>query len=416
MKITLISPDTLPLPLKDNTPETIYENGKEYSMSDKCSRTTGLGKRIWKIATELAREDDFDVHVLVPDLNYPGKEWIDEERLLFNIRAYNFKEATWNWSEELDHKLKNSDFVIAQTATGTAFKNCSVLPSNVNLIVDGFVPIYAELPCSILGQSSISRKIIWNTFMQQYQGLITRANCVLYANDRQYYYYEGQFFSMGKLSWKAFKFSPLLKVPQGIDINDKVINENHSSTRLKLLWYGPTYPWYKPEKILDIMQYVSNTDIDFVGIKHPRYKNTYERFFKKFFESNAGKHNVTVKEEFHDNPAELYKEYDAGVILARDWLEEKYSSRGRVLDMLSHGLPILLNRDNSFFGELSYLKDSLYPITSQTLRRDITKFENDKSVLKVSDKSFRVLQKKLAWDTVVEPLKEYIRRFADEKE
>ena len=77
MRITLISPDTLPLPIKDSAPDIIYENGKEYSMVDKCSRTTGLGKRVWKIATELAREDNFDIKVLVPDLNYPGKDWID---------------------------------------------------------------------------------------------------------------------------------------------------------------------------------------------------------------------------------------------------------------------------------------------------------------------------------------------------
>ena len=415
MKITLISPDTLPLPIRENAPENIIENGKEFSLRNKCSRATGLGKRIWKMATELARENDFDVHVLVPDLNYPGKEWIDEECLLFKVTPYNFKIATWNWSEELDNKLKHSDFVIVQTATGTAFKNCSVLPSSVNLIVDGFVPIYAELPCSILGQSSIARKILWSTFSEQYTNLLRRSNCVLYANDRQYYYYEGQFFAINKLNWRAFKFSPLLKIPQGIDIHDKITNAN-TSTRLKLLWYGPVYPWYKPEKLLDIAPYLQNTDIDFVGIKHPRYENTYNKFFKKFFDANTSTKNITIIEEFQDNPAELYKEYDAGIILAREWLEDKYSSRGRVLDMISHGLPVLLNRNNPFFIELGYLDDSLYSVTSQTLRKTITKFEKNKSLLKVSDKSHESLQKKLSWNVVMEPLIDYIRRFSDEKE
>jgi hypothetical protein len=411
VKITIISPDTVPLPIKETAPEFIEEDGKKFSLRDKCCRTTGLGKRAWRIAETLAKEENFDVTVLVPNYNYPGKEFIDEDRLLFNVESYNFKAAAWHWSEELDNRLKNSDFVIVQTAAGVAFKNCSVLPGNVNVIVDGFVPIFAELPCTILGRSSISRKILWDTFTEQYLGLITRANCVLYSNDRQYYYYEGQFFSIGKLSWKAFKFSPLLKVPCGVDINKKVQNENKSS-RLKLLWYGPVYPWYKPEKLLEVAQYLTNTDIDFVGIKHPRYENTYNRFFKKFFDTNSETKNLNVIEDFCDNPSELYRNYDAGIVLARDWLEEKYSSRGRILDMLSHGLPVIFNRENAFFMELSYLPDSIYPTSSNTLRKDITRFENNKSILKVSDKSHKLLQDNLSWDVVTEPLIDYIRRFA----
>jgi len=412
----MISPDTLPLPIKSSAPETIKEDGKEYNLRDKCSRMTGLGKRVWKIAEVLAKEDNFDVTVLVPDLNYPGKENIDEASLLFKVEPYNFKAASWNWSEELDRKLKVADYVIVQTATGVAFKNCSVLPSNVNVIADGFVPIFAELPCTMLGSSSISRKIRWGTFVDQYLGLLLRSNCVLYANDRQYYYYEGQFFAINKLDWKAFKFSPLLKVPLGVDIVDRVEKTNNS-TKLKLLWYGPLYPWYKPERLLEVLPSLQNTSIDFVGVQHPRYKNIYKNFFKRFFESNSSTRNMNIVEDYCDEPSTLYKDYDAGIVLARDWLEEKYSIRGRILDMISHGLPVLFNKGNCLFNELGYISDSIYPITAHTIKKDISKFEANKSLLKVSDKSHKLLQQNLAWSVVTEPLIDYIRRFrANEKE
>ena len=271
------------------------------------------------------------------------------------------------------------DFVIIQSATGAGFKNCAVLPGNINVIVDGFVPLFAELPCTILGNSTISRKVFWEEFRQQYLNLITRANCVLYATDRQYYYYEGQFFATDKLNWKAFKFSPLLKVPLGVDKIERVIKEE-KSTRLKLLWFGPIYPWYRPEKLLEIAPNLKNTDIDFIGVKHPRYGNTYNNFFRKFFESNASTYNVTVTEEFCDNPRDLFKNYDAGIVLARDWLEEKYSVRGRVLDMISHGLPVILNENNSLFTELRFLQDSLYPTNAHTLKRDINKLTKDEQI------------------------------------
>ena len=392
--IILISPDTLPLPLKETAPEKIVENGQSYSLKDKCFRMTGLGKRVWSLATVLAKTNEFDVTILVPNLNYPGKEHIDEEKLLFNIEPYNFKAAAWDWSEELDRRIKGVNFVIVQTAAGVGFKNCSVLPSSVNVIADGFVPIFAELPCTLLGQSSISRKVFWDKFSDQYLKLLLRSNCVLYANDRQYYYYEGQFFAINKLDWKAFKFSPLLKVPLGVDIVDKV--KRPKGSKLKLLWYGPVYPWYKPEKILDAAANLTNTTIDFIGIKHPRYMSSYNKFFKKFFDAVEGARNINIVEDVCDDHYKLYEEYDAGIVLARDWLEEKYSSRGRVLDMISHGLPVLLNKGNSFFNELSYLPDSIYPITSRTIRKDLADLEENKSILTVSDRSHELLQKNLA--------------------
>ena len=414
-KIVIISPDTLPLPLTSDAPEFIEENGNKYSMKDKCSRVTGLGNRAWKITENLATNTDFDVTVLVPDLNYPGKQYIDTTGLNFKIETYSYKAALWNWSQELDRRLKHCDFVIIQTATGVGFKNCSVLPGNVNVIVDGFVPLYTELPCTILSQSTIFKKILWNTFTDHYTGLLLRANCVLYANDRQSYHYEGQFHAIGKLDWSSFTFSPLLKIPYGID-KVEMVKRTEDEHTFRLLWLGPVYPWYKPEKILDVVPHLKNTTIDFIGVRHPRYTNAYNNFFKKFFEPHQDTHNIIIKEDFHttdlDTPGEIYKEYDAGIVLARDWLEERYASRSRILDMISYGLPVLTNNTNSFFNELNFLNDSLYGITSKTLRKDLTKLEEDKSRLRVSQTSHKILQQRLSWSVIVKDLEEYIRRFS----
>ena len=43
-KIAILSPDTVPLPLKDNFPEKIQEGTKQFSTKDKCIRTTAPGK------------------------------------------------------------------------------------------------------------------------------------------------------------------------------------------------------------------------------------------------------------------------------------------------------------------------------------------------------------------------------------
>ena len=95
-KIAILSPDTVPLPLKENCPKTMYEDGKKFSTSDKCQRITALGKRSWKFATHLSNIDEFDVTLLVPSLNTPSKEYIDHDNINFQIQTYNFKSANWD--------------------------------------------------------------------------------------------------------------------------------------------------------------------------------------------------------------------------------------------------------------------------------------------------------------------------------
>ena len=409
-KISILSPDTVPLSLTKNAPVSIIEDGKEYSILDKCTRSTGLGNRAWKMAEILSKDPDFQVTLFVPDLNFPGSEYINISGVKFKIRSYNFKAALWNWSEELDRKLKGEDFVIVQSTVGTGFLNCAVLPPHVNVILDGYIPILAELPCALLGYSSVYKKTFWNRFMDQYTQLLKRADCVLYANDNQQYYYEGQLFSLGRLNWSAYQFSPLHKVPFGIDFIETSTARvclNKTTNSLKLLWVGTVYPWYNPEVLIKQMEDLDNVSIDFVGIVHPRYKKSYYAYFSKFFERASDYHNINVIENYQEID---YNDYDAGIILAHDWLEEKYSVRSRVLDMLANRLPVLINRGNPLFTEIDG-KSGLYDITSDDLSEKLTYWAANKHNLIVSDDTVSFIRNHLNWDTVLKGLKNYIKRF-----
>ena len=245
----------------------------------------------------------------------------------------------------------------------------------------------------------------------QYQDLIRRSNCILYANNRQHSYYEGQFFMTQKLNWKSFKFSPLLKVPYGIDRTKPVEKTTNDIDKLKLLWYGPVYPWYCPEIIIEKLKYNEHILIDFVGIQHPRYKRIYTSYFKNFFDTIADTPNMNVIEEYCDDSLSLFKNYDAGIILANDWLEEKYSHRCRVLEMAASGFPVIINEGNSLYEELDFLKPMLHPVRLNHLVEDLIDIKEHKEKLNIKEDELEKVYQVMSWDNVISPLIDYIRRF-----
>lgn len=412
-KIAILSPETVPLPLKDNCPPTLLEGTKEFSVLDKCVRTTAPGKRSWRFAEYLSKEKDFEVTLFIPDLNMPNQEFIDKSKINFNIKSYSFKAANWEWSSELDRKLIKFDFVIIQSTTGTGFINCSVLPSRVQLLVDGWVPFLAELPATLLTYERMYRKVFWNKkFIPQYQDLLRRSNCVLYANDRQHYYYEGQFFANGKLDWSSFKFSPLLKVPYGIDQATETQSKLDPTQPLKLLWYGPVYPWYDPEILIEAIKKKPEIYLDFVGVLHPRYGRIYNNSYKKLFDSLKEVPNINVVEEYCDNSRDLFTQYDAGIVIAKDWLEEKYSHRCRILDMISNGLPVITNKGNALYEEFSFLKDkAIHTISTNNIGDELEYIKEHKAILNIDKQTADKFYTTLNWEKVLFPVTDYIKRF-----
>jgi len=409
--VAIVSPDTVPLTLKDDFPETIKEGNFEFSTKDKCIRTTAPGKRSWRFAEYLSKQKDFDVTLFVPELNFPPREYIDTSNINFELQSYNYKAANWEWSSELDRKLKKYDFVVIQTTSGTGFLNGTVLPRTTNLILDGWIPFLAELPCVLLNYGRMYRKVFWSKkFLGQYQDLLRRANCVLYANERQHYYYEGQFFMISKLDWSAYKFSPLLKIPYGVD-EPQIIEKQQDNPKLNLLWYGPIYPWYAPEVVLDAVKHSENVNVDFVGVVHPRYKKIYNSYYRKFFEEAKERENINIVEEYCDDSLELFKKYDAGITIARDWLEEQFSHRCRILEQISNGFPVIINNGNALYEEVPILRHALHPVHTDRMLQDLDSIAADKTKLEIDEKQINLIYEELKWEKVLAPVVDYINNF-----
>jgi hypothetical protein len=354
-KVLILGVDTLPLTLTEDAPKTFVYDNIEYDIKDKCCRATALGTRTWQTANQLK---EFKPTILVPDINYPGEQYI--ANIEFTIKSYDYKKATFNYSEELDEYIKEHDTIIFPMIGGIGAKNFWKVPEDKVVIYDGFENQLLSLPYALQNKDEKYKEDYSRNYKYHYNLNFERIDYILYCNEPMRYFFESQLYLNGKLGYNNFKESPLIKFPYTLENRDlkinreKVVVKNNKlivDSSLKLLWYGPSYPWYDIETLIDVIGTTDNVTLDFVAVKHPRYKNSYnESLFKDL------PHNIKVIEEYQDERWEIYKNYDAGILLSKEYVENKYNTRCRLYDMLSYGLPIITNESTPIFKELEMEK------------------------------------------------------------
>ncbi len=405
-KLCIISPDTIALPLCDNTPETLVQNNTSYLVTDKCVKSTAIGKRAENFAKFLSNK--FDVTVLIPDLNFPGLAYIKTSEINYRVKSYCYKDAQWSYSQELSDELNSYDIVIIQTTAGIGFDVVSKLNKKVFVVVDAWVPLLVEFPASVSYHNDQEmKKTSWNRLREQYSNLLKRANLLLYANNKQKCFYEGQLYLLDILSVNDLDYNnkKLLKVPYGIEKPKFVKRKKHDG--LKLLWYGAFYPWYDPLLLIDSIKNHNNISIDFFGAKHPRYTN----YFKTQFDIELLKSytNIHIIEEYSlDDPTELFSNYDACIMITKDWIENKYSHRVRVLEVISRDMPLLINSGSSLLEEHGFLIDNVVELSTKHLLRDLEYLSQHKDILDALNSKdstrFFTLFDALSWKSILTPL------------
>jgi len=401
--ISIVAPDTVPLPIRNEVLQGLDSTEKANFLSKYCDAST-YGIRSWKFAEELAKH--FDVTLLIPDCYYPEQSCIDTSNIKFEIESYNYRIAAWNWSQELDRKLKKANFVITQTSSGSGIQNCAVLPSTVNLIVDGWSVLPLELSGQLLTHSKISRKVFWKRAMTQYSEIVTRANCLLIANEKQLHFYEGFFYGIDKHNYNSFQFSPILKVPCGVEQTTKT-RTIQDSTDLRLLWLGPIQSWDYPELLLKEVINYDDIAVDFVNIRHARQPKVFNTYFKPYFERIDDISNMSV---LKSNEPDL-NSYDFVISLCRNWILSSYIHKSWLLDVIEQGVPVVTNSEDALYHEVDFLRDSICPVDINFVKGQLEDLRKRKHEYNVSEVTKSRLHDIFSWQNVLLPVVDYIHNF-----
>jgi len=382
-KIAVISPDSFL--------ETSYHN------------LTLPERRVYQISKLLSAVDDFEITVLVPTKKDKVVASILDDDEKIKKDTYSFSAAYFSWSEELDRKLLRYDFVIIQTATGVGFQNCAVLPKKINVIVDAWIPMITQYPVDLLNKHRIQRRFSWDTFLPQYQKLLERANCILCANDKQRYFYEGQFFMIEKLGWDAFKFSPIHKIPYSMVDNTPI--RKYSSDKKKIIWFGDIHQY---DALAELITAIKGTDI-FLDVVY-RTNNVDNQKNRYSLSNLASLLNDNVRMINANDPIN-FDEYYAGVYINNNWLEDGYSNNSDIFELLFRGIPVYTNNYFELHQEYPYLINNgvFYTPDVNTTIEHITD-----GTASFSNKAIISLREQHAPIKIAQTLINYIRAFKNE--
>jgi hypothetical protein len=97
-------------------------------------------------------------------------------------------------------------------------------------------------------------------------------------------------------------------------------------------------------------------------------------------------------------------------MLSKNWIENKYSHRVRVLEAISRNMPLIINKGSSLLDDLSFLAQNIHEINSNDLLQELEDIYEHKNTLNDTDTSSRFLQihEVFSWTNILTPLQEII--------
>lgn len=312
----------------------------------------GTGLRYWRIACGL-KNAGLQVDLAVLDKNKPNIDEYDG----IKIRSFSFN------YEELDQLLSNYDVIIFSYAFGQLTKEIiDRSPENAILITDAISPYYVESLTK--SKDSLQDSEIMRFYKDQVEYCnyaLVNSDYIMVAAEKQKELYTGVLAGMGLLD--EFEANRFILTPAYPELNNRVVNKTNNS-KINILWFGGMYPWFDPENLLEIFssgKLKKLATLTIVGGSNPFYKKTNKRFNGIFYEFKKRADNLGLTNNSiffkdwvgYDERIDIFNSTDLAISINADNLENEYSFRLRLADMVSNGVPVVTNGGDPLGEELA---------------------------------------------------------------
>jgi glycosyltransferase involved in cell wall biosynthesis len=282
------------------------------------------------------------------------------------------------------------------------------------------------------------RKAWFATQREKLKLLLTWADFVLYANERQRHLYLGMLTALGRVDPEAYDRDGRLRdllglAPFGVRPGEpqsskpvlRGVHEGIAKDDKVVIWNGAATPWYDLETLLLAMQAISRDRQDiklfFMGTElpanpqPPRLQGTAGSFVREAM-AHAERLGVLGRTVFfnvgwvdYEEAQSYLLESDAGVCTYKPGLETDYSFRTRFLDLFWAERPVVCTQGDvlSEVVESRGLGITVPPGDVPALASALTRIVDDQALVSRCKERLRVVKEEYRWERVLQPLVEY---------
>ncbi len=257
--------------------------------------------------------------------------------------------VTWDGSN-LSGVLQDHKIVVMRYAMGEAQAIIDLLLPEQILVSDSYIPISVEV--SARRSDDSDEQLNYLRLQKSSKNATRRADYILYASDAQFYYYIGYLSGINKLNPTTYDElqERMLKVPYGVDPDEKAGRNLPKPTTPTLLWYGAFYSWFDMESLIDSLIELKKTTPSFkliiAGAKNPYNQDAgLVAHYRKTMRSLEPIKDCIemIPWGSFDERFDTYAKCSAIITWNHEGLENEFAWRTRLMDFVLAERPIITN-------------------------------------------------------------------------
>lgn len=312
----------------------------------------GSGLRFWRMAQALRAKKYTDITIAV------WEKFPQNITVVDGIKLVNFTSNT----EDLKQLCKNFDTVIFTCAMGNLSLDIyTAISKNSRIIVDAYSPMYVEFLTKSQDSSEDNTLVeVYRGYAQVFDRILIGADHILIANDNQKHFYRGVLGGIAALP--DHDDSRFALLPAFVEKDTSVTKRVKLHERISILWFGGVYPWFDIADVINVFsdpEIKSRAKLTIIGGSNPFYPKDNMRYNGKYIEAiNSTKQQKTYNEtvffedwvDYKERIEKAFNPADIAISINSDFIENEYSFRLRVADLVGNGVPIITN-GGDFLGE-----------------------------------------------------------------
>ncbi len=314
----------------------------------------GSALRFWRMALALKSHGYDDITIAVWE-RFPQKHPVSE-----GIKLVNFAASL----KKMSILMKDYDVVIFSCALGEISRRLLKAASAKNqVIVDAYSPMYVEILTKSHSEREDKEELKnYNYYVNVFNECLIKTDYALVANESQRHLYRGVLAAQGALV--DYDDSKFIDLPAFVEISkgvkQKAIKERD---RINVLWFGGVYPWFDINNIIKVF---ADPDIKriakltVVGGSNPFYPKNNKRFNGKYMNAKKLSDELGLTDntiffgdwvDYHDR-IKIFNDADVAISINNLTVENDYSFRLRVADLVGNGVPVITNAGDPLGEEL----------------------------------------------------------------